>query len=262
LDAAGKALVILRHEPQQGSEKSVFRGVNPAQYAAFVRKIANAADHKAAAVVFVSDSFDIQKGVGAVHKRWQQALDKLAEEHATLKKTPNPTLEQIESQRKRIDELSRQVASWGDRIRAAEDPVLPIEGPGRHNTGPNLPVVFCRRSVVNRVIQAAADADLTAIEKQIDAGPSPRSRPLDGWRAVGQVDLERTEAAVTNVVAACAAEGPAAGQTIVVGAHYDHLGFGRSPAKSADPKPIYHGADDNASGVAVLVEVARAIGQR
>ncbi|WP_128547032.1 M20/M25/M40 family metallo-hydrolase [Larkinella soli] len=47
--------------------------------------------------------------------------------------------------------------------------------------------------------------------------------------------------------------------TIVIGAHYDHLGLGRQ-GSSLDPKPegqIHNGADDNASGVAGLIELAR-----
>jgi len=40
---------------------------------------------------------------------------------------------------------------------------------------------------------------------------------------------------------------------IVVGAHYDHLGFTRSN----DQKTIFPGADDNASGVAGMIEIAR-----
>lgn len=47
--------------------------------------------------------------------------------------------------------------------------------------------------------------------------------------------------------------------TIVIGAHYDHLGEGRQ-GSSKDPDPegkIHNGADDNASGVAGLLEMAR-----
>lgn len=48
---------------------------------------------------------------------------------------------------------------------------------------------------------------------------------------------------------------------IVVGAHYDHLGFGglSSLAKSGEEKQIHYGADDNASGVAVVMELAAAL---
>jgi hypothetical protein len=49
-------------------------------------------------------------------------------------------------------------------------------------------------------------------------------------------------------------------QTIVVGAHYDHLGMGGSSSMAADKEPqIHNGADDNASGVAGMLEIARNI---
>ena len=46
-------------------------------------------------------------------------------------------------------------------------------------------------------------------------------------------------------------------QTIVVGAHYDHLGHGR-PRDNNPPGTIYPGADDNASGTSGVLELARA----
>jgi hypothetical protein len=51
--------------------------------------------------------------------------------------------------------------------------------------------------------------------------------------------------------------------TIVIGAHFDHLGLGRQGSSKA-PKPegqIHNGADDNASGVAGLLELARYFSQ-
>jgi Zn-dependent M28 family amino/carboxypeptidase len=47
---------------------------------------------------------------------------------------------------------------------------------------------------------------------------------------------------------------------IVIGAHYDHLGEGGNRSSlSPDDKGIHNGADDNASGVAVLIELARLV---
>ncbi len=47
-------------------------------------------------------------------------------------------------------------------------------------------------------------------------------------------------------------------QTIIVGAHYDHLGMGGRSSLSADKEPqIHNGADDNASGIAGMLEIAR-----
>jgi hypothetical protein len=50
-----------------------------------------------------------------------------------------------------------------------------------------------------------------------------------------------------------------AGQAIVVSAHYDHLGFGWPLDRQANRGRLHPGADDNASGVAVMIELARAL---
>jgi hypothetical protein len=55
----------------------------------------------------------------------------------------------------------------------------------------------------------------------------------------------------------------AAPYTIVVGAHYDHLGLGQDH-NSLDPKPegkVHNGADDNASGTAGVIELANYFGR-
>ncbi len=46
-------------------------------------------------------------------------------------------------------------------------------------------------------------------------------------------------------------------QSVVVGAHYDHLGFGWPDVRDKNKGKLHPGADDNASGVAVLIELAR-----
>lgn len=49
-------------------------------------------------------------------------------------------------------------------------------------------------------------------------------------------------------------------KTIVIGAHYDHLGYGgEGSLYRGDDKAIHNGADDNASGVAVLLDLAARI---
>lgn len=50
-----------------------------------------------------------------------------------------------------------------------------------------------------------------------------------------------------------------AGQSLVVGAHYDHLGIGWPDVRAAHRGKIHAGADDNASGIAVMLELARHI---
>lgn len=47
--------------------------------------------------------------------------------------------------------------------------------------------------------------------------------------------------------------------TIVIGAHYDHLGMGAEGSLHAGKKEIHNGADDNASGVAIMLDIAHQI---
>lgn len=44
--------------------------------------------------------------------------------------------------------------------------------------------------------------------------------------------------------------------TIIIGAHYDHLGYGSEGSLHRGDKEIHNGADDNASGVAVMLDLA------
>lgn len=46
-----------------------------------------------------------------------------------------------------------------------------------------------------------------------------------------------------------------ANKTIVIGAHYDHLGYGGEGSLHAKGKAIHNGADDNASGVAAIIQI-------
>ena len=60
--------------------------------------------------------------------------------------------------------------------------------------------------------------------------------------------------------ACCQGSDPAwSDQSVVVTAHYDHLGMGWPSPRAGDEGRLHPGADDNASGVAVLLEVARAM---
>ena len=61
----------------------------------------------------------------------------------------------------------------------------------------------------------------------------------------------------TNVLAVIPGRGTLAGQYVVVGAHLDHLGTGRFGSLAPDSGQIHNGADDNASGVAAVLELAR-----
>src|SRR5437667_3117916 len=67
-----------------------------------------------------------------------------------------------------------------------------------------------------------------------------------------------------NVIAILPGTSPALrGEVVVIGAHYDHLGLGGPDAMDPDSTGrVHNGADDNASGTAALLEVARQLARR
>jgi hypothetical protein len=262
IDVSGKIVILLRHEPQQDDPKSVFDGTRESAYARLDRKVAAALEHKAVGVIVCTDAVQIRKQVAQSRNRWLEALDRLAAEHERLKKAENLTLEQMEAQRKRIEELMRQVDATGKTIEAQYDPLIPLGQLHAGQARREFPVMQCRRAALDRAVQAALGTDLAKLEQQIDRGPTPHSKELTGWKAVGKTDICSPKIALNNVAAVLEGQGPLADETIVVGAHYDHLGYGRPGSRNADPKSIYYGADDNASGTAVLIEVARALAHR
>ena len=79
---------------------------------------------------------------------------------------------------------------------------------------------------------------------------------------MGRTEIRHVRCEVKNVIAVLPGDGPTADESVIVGAHYDHLGYGARSSLPSKPRAIYHGADDNASGVAVMLEAARTLAQR
>lgn len=68
---------------------------------------------------------------------------------------------------------------------------------------------------------------------------------------------------VKNVIGLLPGQGRLAGQAVVVGAHYDHLGLGGFASLDPDSVDVVHnGADDNGSGTVSVLEIARRLAAR
>ena len=97
---------------------------------------------------------------------------------------------------------------------------------------------------------AGLDADrLRALQEQLNNAPSARSYQTNQYASL-HWKTTIADGLLTNVVGMIPGTGP---ETIIIGAHRDH--FGR-PAGL-----LFPGADDNASGTAIVLEVARALGK-
>jgi hypothetical protein len=71
-------------------------------------------------------------------------------------------------------------------------------------------------------------------------------------------DVVRAEVPAYNVIGVLEGSDPILKkENIIIGAHYDHLGRGGEGSLASKPGEIHHGADDNASGTAGLIELAR-----
>ena len=126
------------------------------------------------------------------------------------------------------------------------------------NTGEaGIPVVVISRQLAAKILGGA----LTELEKSADSRNSTAgSRPPLGLKLDLATNVVRRESPSFNVIGILPGSDPKLkGETIVIGAHYDHLGRGGegSGSLAARGGEIHHGADDNASGVAGVIELAR-----
>jgi len=95
---------------------------------------------------------------------------------------------------------------------------------------------------------------------QAERGDGLRAAARRGETALLETRVEGRVASGWNVVARLPGEAPSReGDAVVVGAHYDHLGWGGPGSRAPGVRAIHNGADDNGSGTAALLEVAEAL---
>jgi hypothetical protein len=196
LDVKGKFVLVMRHEPQENDEHSVFAGKMFTQHAQFVNKAANAKMHGAAGLILIDDR--------AAHPNEPWEMQKFGSTAGPL----DAGIAILQVKEERID-------AWFQEA------------------GKSLPAV-----------EAAIDKDLT-----------PQSFAFtDALRVDVGVDIQRVVKTVHNVVAYVPGE---TGEYVIIGAHYDHLGMGGQYSLTPSVAAIHPGADDNASGTAGVIELAR-----
>jgi hypothetical protein len=101
----------------------------------------------------------------------------------------------------------------------------------------------------------AEGKDLREISEGIDTDSMPRSFVLSKLKIDLDVDVRRDARTVHNVAAYLPGE---TDEYVVIGAHYDHLGLGDENSLAPSQIGMVHpGADDNASGTAGVLELAR-----
>jgi len=197
IDVKGRIVLMLRHEPQEFDEKSVFAGKAYTQHAQFSSKATNAKIHGAAGVILINDR--------ANHR--------------------------------------------------ADPDQLEVFGRTAGPADAGIPFVQVKEDKIDSWF-AAAGKRLDSIEAEIDRTlkPQPFAFP-EGVRVDGNLDVERAVKTVHNVAGYLPGE---TDEYVILGAHYDHLGLGEQFSLAPDLAGTIHpGADDNASGTAGVIELAR-----
>ena len=131
-------------------------------------------------------------------------------------------------------------------------------------SGASVPVL----SVTDRLAEqwlAGSGKTLPQLQDQGDSGEPQMGFELPGLRLQATIDIQQTKRTGRNVLGRLAAGSEPSEQVVLVGAHVDHLGRGvgsSSLARDDEKDGIHFGADDNASGVAALLEIAQYLGDQ
>ncbi len=107
-----------------------------------------------------------------------------------------------------------------------KDALIPFAQMAKGIMTVSIPFVQMKREVLDQMLKSSTGKTLAETEKAIDADLKPRSVVLKDMQMTMNVKVKRQETMVKNVIGYLEGSGPLANETIVVGAHYDHLGYG------------------------------------
>ncbi len=140
-----------------------------------------------------------------------------------------------------------------------KDLLMPLYTDQQAGTAP-IPVINVTRACVNKMLWNYG-INIEVVEKQL----SNELKQVGVYvpsKLAAEADLNIVKSNTQNIIGIIDGSDPVLkNEFIVIGAHYDHLGFGGigSNSRMPDTTAIHFGADDNASGVALMLDVANKI---
>lgn len=144
--------------------------------------------------------------------------------------------------------------------------VLLFVGTARADEGPGAALI--RGPDVARHVTALADDAFEGREAGTRGGQAAGAYIVDAIAPLGLVPAGdagthfQRFGAMRNVLALLPGDDPAvADELVVVGGHYDHVGYGSAVTSNGGIGAIHNGADDNASGAAGLIAIAAALAE-
>lgn len=272
VDVARKILVIFRYEPQQDDPTSRFDGKRMTRHAYISTKLAQAKRRGAAAVLLVNPPFTTATQGGdslSAPNAFGSALEDVP--FVQISQTVIDRVLATAPLRGASDAASANAATSDARpSTTSQTDTSPTDTPQTDTPQIDVSQTDTLSAESHAVETPLADArsagaflaTTAAVERRIDAALHPVSQPLAGWTAELETAFERGTARTANIVGVLDGDGPAADETIVLGAHYDHVGRGEFASRAPNSHQIHNGADDNASGTAALLELARRLAGR
>ncbi|MDO8141593.1 MAG: M28 family peptidase, partial [Candidatus Brocadiales bacterium] len=154
--------------------------------------------------------------------------------------------------------------------------ILVVNGPKSLNAGELIPLSFDKASADSGIIAASisiktAEAlfagsgkDLATIQSRLDKEDRDTAGSFDLPNVQVKISaaVEREKKTDRNVLGLLPPpEGTENPEYVMVGAHYDHIGHGEidSLARKGEEGQVHNGADDNASGVSLVLELAASL---
>ena len=122
----------------------------------------------------------------------------------------------------------------------------------------DIPVIQITRSTANKILSKTSN-NIEDLENNLVSSFKTNSFNTE-TNVMASVDVIFEKVTTQNVIAKIdGSDSSLKEEIIVIGAHYDHLGFGGpgSGSRAPDEHAVHNGADDNASGVAGIIEIAQ-----
>ncbi|HXF59172.1 MAG TPA: M28 family peptidase, partial [Candidatus Saccharimonadales bacterium] len=140
-----------------------------------------------------------------------------------------------------------------------KDKIPPLVNDGPESPA-GIPVLQIKTSVAQAWL-AKAGIDLRTFQDEVDRDLRPRSVASTGTRIQGRVALRAEFVKAENLAGLIPGQGSLRNEYVVIGAHYDHLGYGGEHSMRPNERAIHNGADDNASGVLGALLIGEELGR-
>lgn len=218
LKTSGKIILVMRHEPGENDASSPFEGIRLSNYGTLLSKILNAQKHGAVGILFATDPLN--------HK------------DLTPSATGGTFWPSLVKERMKDDEDFKYMRF---------SPSMRIIG---NDFGVKIPAIAIDGKFADYLL--GDDISLITLQEEIDKNLTPRSFPLTEKNITMNVSFKNDSVSAFNIVAKVTGSDPELkNEVVIVGGHYDHMG-------KDNRGRVYGGADDNASGTAAIIELARA----